>query len=68
VKYDSKGLAAKPQEPLHPFSFFRTHLLTDTLHHQQDNRVSPEVQGFRVTVGWIAFLRGEAGSESYPPG
>jgi hypothetical protein len=34
VKYDSKGSAAKPQEPLSPFSFFKIHLSTSTFRHQ----------------------------------
>jgi hypothetical protein len=50
----------KTQEPLDPFSFFRTHLSTDTLRRQQGNRISLEVQGFRITIGWIVFLRDEA--------
>jgi hypothetical protein len=37
VKYDSKGLAMKPQEPLCPFSSFRTHLSASTFRHEQSN-------------------------------
>jgi hypothetical protein len=43
VKLDSKGSAAKPHEPLGPFSFFRIHLSTGTFCHQQSNQISPTV-------------------------
>jgi hypothetical protein len=34
VKFDSKGLAAKPQEPLSPISTFGPHLSTYVFRHQ----------------------------------
>jgi hypothetical protein len=56
VKFDSKGSVAKPQEPLSLFSFFRIHLSTSTLRHQQSNQISPTVQSVRVSVSWLGFL------------
>jgi hypothetical protein len=55
VKYDSKGPAAKSQEPLSPFSFFRIHLSTNTFRHQQSNQISPAVQSVKVTVLRLGF-------------
>jgi hypothetical protein len=38
----AKGPAAKPQEPLNPFLFFRIRLSTNTLRRQQSRQMSSE--------------------------
>jgi hypothetical protein len=59
VNLNSKGSAAKPREPLSPFSFIKTYLLTGTLHHQQSNQISPVIQSVRVSVRSLGFLSDE---------
>jgi hypothetical protein len=59
VNLNSKGSAAKPREPLSPFSFIKTYLLTGTLRHQQSNQISPVIQSVRVSVRSLGFLSDE---------
>jgi hypothetical protein len=56
IRFNLKGSAAKPREPISPFSFFRFHLSARTFRRQQNGQVSTAIQSVGVSVRLFGFL------------
>jgi hypothetical protein len=56
IRFNSKVSAAKPREPINPFSFFWFHLSARTFRRQQDGQVSTTIQSVGVSVRLFGFL------------